>query len=192
MSRYTRLSDFCQGKAGAPTAMGAQLLPSAAERFSCHKHTCSILRQDEGWAHSEAGLGIGGISSCCGTDYRKLQKGCGGVTLALLPTASAEGERDWLLEGCTVNLSYASTARHTDRLPQLPPLRRGDIGTAPKKGTVPFSSSRCSHHPCTAASPSPASVTVSGLSVTSECRWGQQQSHAAPFSASPQCHGQRV
>lgn len=107
--------------------------PQQLNMFSSHKRTCSILKQDEGWARSEAGLDIGGISSCRGTDDRKLQKGWGGVTLALLPMASAERERDRLSEGCAVNPSYAGTAGHTAGLPQLPPPRQGAVGTAPKK-----------------------------------------------------------
>lgn len=108
---------------GHPLRWVLSCFPQQLNMFSCHKRTCSVLKQDEGWARSEAALDIGGISSCRGTDDRKLQKGCGGVTLALLPTASAERERDRLSEGCTVNLSYAGTARHTARLPQLPPPR---------------------------------------------------------------------
>ena len=143
-----------RGGLGNPLRRVLSCFPRQLNMFSCHELTCFILRQDEGWARSEAGLDIGGISSCRGADHRKLQKGCGGVMLALLPTAAAEGERDRLSEGAqSVHLSYTGRARHTVRLPRLPPPRRGAMGAAPKKGTVPFSRSCCSRHPCTAASP---------------------------------------
>lgn len=180
-----------RGGLGHPLPWVLSCFPQQLSKCSCHKHTCSILRQDEGWSDSEAGLGIGGISSCCGTDYRKLQKGCGGVMLALPPTASAEGERDRLLEGCADNLSYASTARHTARLPQLLPPKWGAISNAKKTRDCPLQQEPLlpsSWH----SSKSESGFSNSGLSVTSECWWDQQQSHAAPFSARAQWHEQRV
>lgn len=195
LAKWSETGDWAapgRGGLGHPLPWVLSCFPQQLNKCSCLKRTCSILRQDEGWADSEAGLDVGGISSCCGTDYRKLQKGCGGVMLALPPTASAERKRERLLEGCAGNLSYASTARHTARLAQLLPPKWGAIGNATKTGTIPFSRSHCSHRPGTAASPRLASLTASGLPVTSKCWWDQQQSHASLFSARAQWHELQV
>lgn len=139
--------------------------------FSCRKGACSILRQDEGWAHSEAGSDVGGISSCCGTDYGKLQKGCGGVglgaVLALLPTA--EGERERLAAGGAH--SHTALCQHSQIRSQSAPAATSKVRGhwhCTRKGDCPDSSSCCSHPSFTAADPSLASAAGSCLSITSE------------------------